>query len=263
MNTSALNLSLLAYFVATMLGVIHVSSVRNLWKWGFLGTLGLGALLNTAAIATRWHDAGRPPFSNMFESMVCFAWGISSIYLILRISFPSSVVGLLSALFACLALAFANTFDTTIEPLVPALQSNWLAFHVMTCFIGYASFAVACAASLATLVGGRWMWLGGKAGPLDTLSYRAIALGFLFLDIGILAGAVWANEAWGTYWSWDPKETWALVTWLIYGVYLHGRLLRGWGRGTLAWISVGGFAAVIFTYYGVNFLLSGLHSYAR
>jgi len=261
-NASALNLSLLAYFLATLFGTFHVGSSRRLWTWLFLGLLATGAILNTTAIGMRWQDAGRPPFSNMFESMVCFAWGISSIYLILRAWYPSSVVGLLSSLFALLALAFANTFDSTIEPLVPALQSNWLTIHVLTCFVGYSAFGVACAASLATLVGAWWPWLAGKAGGLDGISYRSIALGFLFLDVGILTGAVWANEAWGTYWSWDPKETWALVTWLIYGVYLHGRVLRGWSRTTLSWISVGGFAAVVFTYYGVNFLLSGLHSYA-
>ena len=97
---------------------------------------------------------------------------------------------------------------------------------------------------------------------LDTINYKSITLGFVLLTCGIISGAIWANFAWGTYWSWDPKETWSLITWLIYAIYLHARLMRGWYGKKIAWISIIGFLAVLFTYWGVNFLLSGLHSYA-
>ena len=98
---------------------------------------------------------------------------------------------------------------------------------------------------------------------LDTINYKSVTLGFVLLTGGIITGAIWANFAWGTYWSWDPKETWSLITWLVYAIYLHARLMRGWQGRKIAWISIVGFLAVLFTYWGVNFLLSGLHSYAQ
>jgi cytochrome c-type biogenesis protein CcsB len=129
---------------------------------------------------------------------------------------------------------------------------------VLTCFLGYGAFGVAFAASLGHLVVKR----PELAAAFDTAAGKTISFGFLFLTIGIITGAVWANAAWGTYWSWDPKETWSLITWFVYAVYLHCRFMRGWKGKRAAWISVLGFASVIFTYFGVNYLLSGLHSYA-
>jgi cytochrome c-type biogenesis protein CcsB len=152
--------------------------------------------------------------------------------------------------------------SSELQPLVPALQSNWLTAHVVTCFIGYAAFAVGFAASGAYLLkGGKGEGLLPSGKVLDDVAYRAVAVGFPFLTMGILTGAIWANYAWGTYWSWDPKETWSLITWLVYAAYLHARFTAGWRGQRLAWLSAVGFAAVVFTYWGVNFVLSGLHSY--
>jgi len=147
-----------------------------------------------------------------------------------------------------------------IKPLMPALRSNWLTVHVFTCFLGYGGFAVAALASLGYLVTPRRRPELMMA--FDTATAKTISFGFLFLTAGIITGAVWANSAWGTYWSWDPKETWSLITWFVYAVFLHCRYMRGWKGTRAAWISVAGFASVIFTYFGVNYLLSGLHSYA-
>jgi cytochrome c-type biogenesis protein CcsB len=150
------------------------------------------------------------------------------------------------------------------------LQSNWLTAHVITCFLGYAAFALAFSLSLLYLLKSR----GGEGAGgfletrlpssslLDDYSYRLIAVGFPMLTLGIITGAAWANEAWGSYWSWDPKETWSLIIWLIYAAYLHARLARGWQGRRAAWLSVFGFAATLFCYLGVNLFLSGLHSYA-
>jgi ABC-type transport system involved in cytochrome c biogenesis permease subunit len=139
-----------------------------------------------------------------------------------------------------------------IIPLVPALQSYWLFFHVALCFLAYGSFAVSFGVSLS--------YLFTREVSLDELTYRSIAIGFVLLALGIITGAVWAHYAWGAYWSWDPKETWALITWLIYALYLHLRAI-GWRKKRSAWLAIIGFFAVIFTYLGVNFLLPGLHSY--
>ena len=151
--------------------------------------------------------------------------------------------------------------------MIPALKSNWLIGHVITCFLGYAGFAVAFGFSIMYIVkpedrddNGLFSRLPPLA-VIDELTYQMVMFGFLFLTIGIITGAVWANSAWGTYWSWDPKETWSLVTWLVYAMLLHLRMMRGWHGKKIAWVSILGFMAVLFTYFGVN-LLPGLHSYA-
>jgi cytochrome c-type biogenesis protein CcsB len=156
-----------------------------------------------------------------------------------------------------------------IQPLVPALKSNWLIAHVATCFFGYAAFAIAFGMSIMYLIKAtrpdKSEGIIGhipKLGVLDELTHQMVLFGFLFLTGGIITGAVWANSAWGSYWSWDPKETWSLITWFIYATLLHARLMRGWQGKKIAYLSIFGFAAVLFTYFGVN-LLPGLHSYGK
>jgi len=227
--------------------------------------LSAGVLAQTAYMAVRWCIAGRAPFSNMFESMVLFVWALVVVYLALRVRRQIPALGAATALLAVLVLAYASSFETKIQPLMPALRSNWLTVHVFTVFLGYGGFAVAALASLGYLVAAR---TGSNVRPeivaaFDAATAKTISFGFLFLTVGIISGAVWANSAWGSYWSWDPKETWSLITWFIYAVFLHCRFMRGWKGKRAAWISVIGFGSVIFTYYGVNFLLSGMHSYAR
>jgi cytochrome c-type biogenesis protein CcsB len=131
---------------------------------------------------------------------------------------------------------------------------------VITCFLAYAAFAISFIAGLLYLVKGKGIVPPGE--KLDEINYRSIIVGFPMLSAGILTGAVWAHYAWGSYWSWDPKETWSLITWIIYALYLHARLVRGWKGKRIAMVSIVGFLSVIFTYFGVNFILSGLHSYA-
>lgn len=226
--------------------------------------LSAGALAQTAYLVLRWIAAGRAPFSNMFESLVLFAWAVVVVYLAMQVRRKIPVLGAATALLAVLTLAYASTYETKIQPLMPALRSNWLTVHVFTVFLGYGGFGLAFLSSVAYLVAAR---AGSKTRPetvesFDLATGKTISFGFLFLTVGIIAGAVWANSAWGTYWSWDPKETWSLITWFIYAVFLHCRFMRGWRGKRAAWISVIGFASVVFTYFGVNFLLSGMHSYA-
>ena len=171
--------------------------------------------------------------------------------------------------------SFASEISSEIKPLIPALQSNWLIAHVVTCFIGYAAFAVACGMGIMYLVKHKreetkkakrdttetLIDTLPKKRIIDDVIYKSIVFGFVWLSVGIITGAIWANEAWGTYWSWDPKETWSLITWFVYAAAMHARFTRGWGGKKIAWIAIIGFFCVVFTYYGVNFLLSGLHSY--
>jgi cytochrome c-type biogenesis protein CcsB len=230
---------------------------------------------NTAGFVLRWVESyqlgyGHAPLSNLYESLVFFAWCITVIFLVIEKRYANRTIGAFSAPLAFLAMAYASlspNISDRIQPLIPALKSNWLIAHVVTCFIGYSAFAVAFGASLMYLFrlreavpeNGILSHLP-PAGALEELNHQLVMFGFLFLSAGIITGAVWANSAWGRYWGWDPKETWSLITWIVYAALLHARLMRGWRGKRIALLSIVGFAAVLFTYFGVN-LLPGLHSY--
>ena len=166
---------------------------------------------------------------------------------------------------AFLMMGYASMLSKDIKPLMPALQSRWLTIHVGSAVIAYGSFAVACGLAIMYLLNRKNMDKADSKLPdaeaYDYLSYRIIAFGFLMLTIVIVTGAIWAKYAWSRYWAWDPKETWSLITWLIYSVYLHLRFNRGWKGKSAALFAVIGFVCVIFTFVGVNILLPGLHSY--
>ncbi|MEE8551817.1 MAG: c-type cytochrome biogenesis protein CcsB [Desulfobacterales bacterium] len=251
--------------------VFRKDVLAKLATWtAFIGVIG-----NTVGIILRWVESyqlgiGHAPLSNLYESLIFFSWTIVVIYLIIERRHKSRIIGAFTTPLAFLAMAYASmspNISNQIQPLLPALKSNWLIAHVIACFIGYASFAIAFGIS--------WMYLfkqrdtGGesrllahfpKHNILDELNHQLVMFGFLFLTTGIITGAVWANSAWGRYWGWDPKETWSLITWFIYATLLHARLMRGWHGKRIAYLSIIGFAAVLFTYFGVNYL-PGLHSY--
>ena len=167
-----------------------------------------------------------------------------------------------------LVIGYAAMQSREVRELMPSLRSNWLGFHVSTAIIAYGAFGVCFVLSIIFLLRDRMKESGFLAQhipdkeKLDLISYRSASLGLLFLTFTIITGAIWAERAWGSYWSWDPKETWSLVTWLIYAAYLHLRLRRGWQGRAAAIFAVVGFVCVIFTYIGVNTLLPGVHSYA-
>jgi len=266
-------------FIYMFSSVIYlIMFIFRVKKIGLLATVVtiIGLLVNTAGIGMRWLESyqmgiGHAPLSNMYESLVFFSWSIVLLYIVVEFIYKNKVIGAFAVPFAFASMAYASLspeFSDRITPLVPALQSNWLIAHVFTCFIGYAAFAVACATGIMYLVklrdkGDQKSLLATLPSlkVIDDITHKIILFGFIWLSAGIISGAVWANSAWGTYWSWDPKETWSLITWFIYASALHARFTRGWGGKRIAWISIIGFLAVVFTYYGVNFLLSGLHSY--
>ncbi len=402
------NLATLAYLVAMVLYISYLAFRRE--GIGKIATIvtSSGLVIQTFALFLRWResyqmDIGRVPLTNLYESLVFFTWSTVLIYLVVEFKYKTRAFGAFVLPVAFLALAFINVsgISKDITPLVPALKSNWLFYHVLISFLGYAAFGIAFAISMIYLLmdteehgparhlysgigaivvlallgnfmasqGERmktafWMGLGVlvlvwfiyliTAGSkhksqvflfwslcvtmtmsllvgmgidslslffnplpegesikkhlfeatflntsvslalaswaavialfwliwsqgmklknllvqympaldrLDDVTYRMIAIGWPLLTGGIITGAVWANSAWGTYWSWDPKETWSLITWFVYAIYLHARYVRGWKGTQMAVISAVGFLAVIFTYLGVNLVLSGLHSY--
>ena len=209
----------------------------------------------------------------MYEALVSVSWCTVLVFLVMEWKFKSDILGAFTFPLISIAMAYASLAPNVrdeIEPLIPALQSNWLTYHVLTCFLGYAAFAVSFGSSIAFLVKNRKSKKLSDASPgvlpgtdlLDEIIYKANAVGFLLLGIGIITGAIWANYAWGSYWSWDPKETWSLITWLIYAIFLHARFTIGWRGNRTAVLSIIGFCGVLFTFFGVNYVLSGLHSYA-
>ncbi len=249
------------YLIAAVSGARRIALVGSGLTWLILA-------VHTTAIILRWVGSyemgvGHAPFSNLFESLVFFGWTLVLIYLILELRTRMYVVGAYALPLVFATMLYALAQDASIRPLMPALKSNWLIAHVIACFLGYAGFGISAALSLLYLLTGQGRQPSSpRANALDNFIYQTVAIGFIMLTAGIITGAVWANSAWGTYWSWDPKETWSLITWFVYAAMLHSRYMRGWQGTRLAVFSLAGFVCVLFTYFGVNLLLSGLHSYA-
>jgi cytochrome c-type biogenesis protein CcsB len=284
---------LISFFITIYywLKIIFFSEQKSS-SYGFYGFFTINILL-TIQLISRWIDSGHFPLSSLYESLLFLCWAIIFIYLILENFVNNEIIGVLvSPLILCI-LAFTG-FSLPVElqatkPLVPALQSNWLFMHVSVMMLSYAGLLIGSLLSVSYLV--IYQFLANKyirdipqnsliletpgtpfdqenslkiqkfLNIFDNLSYRTIGIGFCFLTLGILSGAVWANETWGTYWSWDPKETWALITWLTFAAYLHTRLLYGWQGVKPAGIASLGFLLVWICYLGVNLLGKGLHSY--
>ena len=204
-----------------------------------------------------------PAVTNTYESLVFFSAVVSAVIFVLRLVMKSSVVRfvLLGGTVVALALLMISSSPLApkdISPPIPALQSLWLVLHVTLAFIGEAFFTVSLVAAIVFLATKE----EEKKAAADRIMYTAVGIGYPIFTAGALIfGAIWAEVAWGQWWSWDPKETWALITWLIYTAYLHTRLVRRLRGKASAWLAIVGFVFTVFTYFGVNFLLSGLHSY--
>ena len=258
----------------------------------------LSNLILTAQLILRWWLSGHFPISNLYESLCFLTWACTLTQLLVERSWNSPIISAFATPISLLTIAFAS-FALPVElqessPLVPALRSSWLVMHVTVIMCSYSALIVGSLLSLAVLivdskeslqitsnslgVGGYRKDFANEFYPnnnyssldtfkltrlqrLDSLSYRTITVGFLLLTLGLISGAVWANEAWGTWWSWDPKETWAFISWLIYASYLHTRLSRGWQGRRPAIIAFIGLFIIIICYIGVNLLGVGLHSY--
>ncbi|MFO7570216.1 MAG: c-type cytochrome biogenesis protein CcsB [Smithellaceae bacterium] len=277
-HTTILSWVTFVYFAAFVFYLFRMILGKEFWgRFATLAALG-GLVAHTAALIIRWvasYDLGigRAPLTNFYESLIFFAWTIVFLYLLMEWRLKNRSLGVFVMPAAFLVMAYASIapgINNRIEPLIPALQSNWLTSHVLTCFLGYAAFTVAFALGVMFLLKkgiaskksnpGRFFRMLPGDDMIDELIYQCTVLGVVFLALGIVTGSVWAHYAWGSYWSWDPKETWSLVTWLVYAAMLHARLVRGWRGTRMAVLAIAGFACVLFTYLGVNYLPS-LHSY--
>jgi cytochrome c-type biogenesis protein CcsB len=220
------------------------------------------AALLTASLGARWVAAGHAPYSNQFEFATSFAWGTLATYLYIEAKYRLKSLGFLVIGVAFGMLVYASTLPARIDPLIAALQNDILVIHVGSAVVSYGAFSCAFAAGALYLVnrGDRVRWLPPRD-VLDEIGYKAVAIGFPAQAMLLILGAVWAHTAWGRFWAWDPKETAALVTWLIAAIYLHARAQRGWHGTRSAAILVVLFGAVLFTFFG-NYFLGGLHTYS-
>ncbi len=256
-----------------------VSIVGNLAT----ATAWIGVYAGGSTLLLRWYesyllsaDIGHAPISNLYEVFILLFCVTTAIYLSLESRYKAKAMGAFVMALVAVGVFFgiwlSGRGHADIRPLVPALQSYWMKIHVPMNFVGYGAFAVACGAGMAYLVRDHLERSGGSTrliavfpslDQLDQLAYKAVAIGFPAFTLATILGAVWASEAWGGYWSWDPKETWALIVLLTYGAYLHVRVSHGWKGRALAWWTVAGFLITVFCFVGVNMYLSGLHSYGR
>jgi cytochrome c-type biogenesis protein CcsB len=275
-------------FFAMLFYWVSLSFPKNVLIFRISKALVLGSnLLFMSTLAIRWITQGYFPLSNLYESLIFLSWGISVIHLVIESKTKSRLIGAISTPLMFFLAGFSSlTLPVEMQkalPLVPSLQSNWLMMHVSMMMVSYATLILGSLLSILYLAFGLFnkresQTVGNTNGEavltsnlsasksslletVDIWSYRIIGLGFPFLTIGIISGAVWANEAWGAYWSWDPKETWALITWLVFASYLHSRLLKGWQGQKAAALGSCGFFVIWICYLGVNFLGKGLHSY--
>jgi cytochrome c-type biogenesis protein CcsB len=269
-------------------------SLKIFHKLGWFTSL-LANIVLFVILSERWISSGYFPLSNLYESLLFLSWTLLFIQLILEFKTSSKIIGILITPIVLLINGFSN-LSLPLEmqkasPLVPALQSNWLMMHVSLMMLSYATLITGSLFSilflllslkkenfflkdlnqnsnlnkntelLNTNLQTSLISTSKFLKNIDNLSYRTISLGFPFLTLGIISGAVWANEAWGSYWSWDPKETWALITWLIFAAYLHARIIKKWKSIQSSILASIGFIIVWICYLGVNFLGQGLHSY--
>jgi cytochrome c-type biogenesis protein CcsB len=275
-NTTILSWVTFIYFGSAIFYIFKMVTGKEFW--GSLASIiaFIGLIAQTVGLILRWLESykmgiGHAPLSNLYESLIFFSWTIVLLYLIIEWRIKSRNLGAFVIPFAFFSMAFASfspNVNARIQPLIPALQSNWLISHVITCFFGYAALTIACGLGFMYLLKGLekgerprlfFRLLPGRE-IVDELTYHSVVIGFIFLTLGIITGSVWAYSAWGSYWSWDPKETWSLITWLIYAAMLHSRFVHGWRGKRMAIMSIIGFTSVLFTYFGVNYL-PGLHSY--
>jgi len=266
-----------AYFAGLLFRSDFTNKVATAMTW-------TGATMGMVGLMVRWKesyligvDVGHIPVSNLYEVFILFAVITALVYLFYERRYQVRSLGgfVLLVISAAVAFQLWYAFEKQayeIQPLVPALQSYWMKIHVPANFIGYGTFAMAAMIGVAYLLvswrqvknpKGRFVESMPPLALMDELMYKSIALGFAFFTLATILGALWAAEAWGGYWSWDPKETWALIVWLNYAAWLHMRMTKGWSGRPMAWWAVIGLFITLFAFLGVNMFLSGLHSYGE
>jgi cytochrome c-type biogenesis protein CcsB len=270
MNATLFYTTFALYMSATVAYLVYLAkpseSLGKFARW----LIASGFIIHIVFTIHRYIVAGHTPITNLHESLSFFSMAVVGVFIFFERRFKILVLGSFVTPIALVLMAISSLFPSALAPLNPALKSKWLVIHTVVAFLGYASFAVAFGAAIIYLMQERFLKkkkLGGlfqrlpSLDTLDEINYRCLTFGFPLLTVAIISGAIWAETAWGTYWSWDPKETWSLITWFVYAALLHGRLTTGWRGKKAAILAIIGFFVMLFTFLGVNLLMPGLHSY--
>lgn len=268
----ALALYLTAGFLFLFGTVYKRPMVSRIATW--IAVLGWG--IHTVSLGWRWWQANHAPWTDVYESLSVFGWATAAITLVVNYRYGLRVIGALAFPITFALMAFgASQYSSPLIPLPPVLRSTWLLIHVSLSLVAYGAFTVAFSLAILYILQENNMRSAFKKPrfstfykrlpsleTLDQVCYSSVTFGFPFMTFGgLITGAIWAEQAWGRYWGWDAKETWSLITWLVYAGYLHARSTAGWRGKRAAVLAIVGFAAVLFTYFGVGFFLPGLHSY--
>ena len=270
MNIYLVYTALVFYLASTSLYALSLAFNKSfLERPGFYG-LATGFIVHFAAVVTRFFEAGYTPITNIYESLSFLALCIAGVFIYIRRIYPVAMIGCIIAPLVSLIVIMSFNFPYEIKPLVPVLRSAWLPVHAILSFLGNSIFIVGFIVSIIYLVvekeikKKRPLFFSEKfpsLSTLDRINYRCMSLGFPLLTAGIITGSIWAGFAWGSYWRWDPKETWSLITWIVYAILFHNRLALGWRGKRTAYMMILGFGLIVFTFLGVNFILKGNHAY--
>lgn len=268
-NLTPFTVAFALYFIGALIGMgaLLLGERGRRVVWGAYAAIVLAFVFHTWLIADRWIAGGHPPFSGLFDAVILFSWTMTACTIVAEIIFRTRWMPMFLGVTELAFLMFASDQDRSVQPLMPVLQSTWLNIHVVCYMIAYAVMALAFFATVCYY----WSLLKTKdlewAASIDKLTYRLVAFGFPLLTGGLITGAVWANQTWNRYWGWDPKETWSLISWIVFAVYLHFRFLaRRWSMprwkrsAALNWLVVLGFSAIVFTFLLLKYLPSAEQS---
>lgn len=270
MDIILFELALTFYFAAAIVSILELFKGSKVTSTILLVLSIIGFALHTANIIARYVIAGHIPISNLHEASSFFSWCIILIFFFLEYRYKLALLGSFVMPVVFMLMLSSSMLPRKIEPLSPVLQSYWFGIHTVLAFLGNAAFATAFGIGIMYVIQEHYVKskkLGGlfqrlpDLQILDEVNYKLITLGFPLLTLAIITGVIWAESAWGTYWRWDPKEVWSLITWFIYAAVLHLRLTVGWRGRRAAILSIIGFCVVLFTFFGVNLLLKTLHSF--
>lgn len=270
MNIILFNLSFLLYLLSTAFYMLFLILKRIIFEKIGYYLLFSGFCIHLISTLARYFNAGYTPITNIYESLSFFSLCIAGFFLYIKRIYKIDIVGCIILPVISLMLLWAFTFPSEIRPLPPVLDSWWLPIHTVFSFSGNAIFFISFFISLLYLFVERGIKKKSFSSmserlpsleTLDMINYRCMSYGFPFLTVGIITGSIWANTAWGSYWSWDPKETWSLITWIVYAILIHNRLAIGWRGRKTAYMMIIGFFSILITFLGVNFLAGGFHSY--
>ena len=261
-------LSLTCYFAAMLVGITELFRGSKITSRLIIACAGIGFLMHTASIVFRYVTAGHIPITNPHEATSFFSWCIVLIFFILELRHRITLLSSFIMPIVFILMLLSSLLPREIKPLAPVLQSGWLGVHTVFAFLGNAAFAMAFGIGIMYLVQEHYVkskHLGGlferlpSLQTLDQINFRLITVGFLLFTFAIITGAIWAESAWGNYWNWDPREVWSLVTWFIYAIILHSRLVAGWRGRRASILSIVGFLTILIGFFGIKLLGKGLH----